>query len=290
MLRPYISGCLLPTSRDAGSVVATRRHRDRGRPGGGRSAGRRVARVRLPAGGALAPARHPHPHRSRAAVGRDRPRHGGSEACWCVARGGGRQPGGAPAARRVDRAIGVRRLRRGRRRAGACRRDSHAHPVGRHAARAHARRDVSGHPHGRRGPGAPGRSGGAGSGAALPAAPLRKPGVLVLEWLDPPYVAGHWVPELVALAGGQDVGSAPGERSRARPWEELAALAPDVVVVALCGFDIPRAQAELGAVTDGAARTLLGRRVEFLDGNAYTSRPGPRLVDAAETLARLIRG
>jgi len=61
-------------------------------------------------------------------------------------------------------------------------------------------------------------------------------------------------------------------------------------VVALCGFDIPRAQAELGAVTDGAARTLLGRRVEFLDGNAYTSRPGPRLVDAAETLARLIRG
>src|SRR5216110_1815979 len=108
----------------------------------------------------------------------------------------------------------------------------------------------------------------------------------VLESLDPPYVAGHWVPELVALAGGQDLGSAPGERSRARPWEELAALAPDVVVVALCGFDIPRAQAELGAVTDGAARTLLGRRVEFLDGNAYTSRPGPRLVDAAETLAR----
>src|SRR5213592_4399347 len=131
---------------------------------------------------------------------------------------------------------------------------------------------------------------GSGKVGAQHAAPLRKPRVLVLEWLDPPYVAGHWVPELVALAGGQDVGSAPGERSRARPWEELAALAPEVVVVALCGFDIPRAQAELGAVTDGAARTLLGRRVEFLDGNAYTSRPGPRLVDAAETLARLIRG
>src|SRR5881628_3721191 len=126
--------------------------------------------------------------------------------------------------------------------------------------------------------------------AAQPAAPRQKPRVLVLEWLDPPYVAGHWVPELVALAGGQDVGSAPGERSRTRPWEELTALGPDLVVVALCGFDIPRAQAELGAVTDGAARTLLGRRVEFLDGNAYTSRPGPRLVDAAETLARLIRG
>ena len=122
------------------------------------------------------------------------------------------------------------------------------------------------------------------------AAPPQRPRVLVLEWLDPPYVAGHWVPELVALAGGEDVGSAPGERSRARPWDDLAALAPDVVVVALCGFDIPRAQTELDAVTDAAARTLLGRRVEFLDGNAYTSRPGPRLVDAAETLARLIRG
>jgi len=117
---------------------------------------------------------------------------------------------------------------------------------------------------------------------------LPKPRVLVLEWLDPPYVAGHWVPDLVTVAGGQDVGSAPGEPSRPRPWDELAALAPDVVVVALCGFDIPRAQAELAAVTDPQARALLGRRVEFLDGNAYTSRPGPRLVDAADILARLI--
>jgi len=117
----------------------------------------------------------------------------------------------------------------------------------------------------------------------------QKPRVLVLEWLDPPYVAGHWVPELVELAGGQDVAGTAGEPSRPRPWEELVALAPDVVVVALCGFDVPRAQTERAAVTDPQARALLGRRVEFLDGNAYTSRPGPRLVDAAETLARLIR-
>src|SRR6266436_5579757 len=117
----------------------------------------------------------------------------------------------------------------------------------------------------------------------------QNPRVLVLEWLDPPYVAGHWVPELVELAGGQDVAGAAGAPSRPRPWEELVALAPDVVVVALCGFDVPRAQTELAAVTDPQARALLGRRVEFLDGNAYTSRPGPRLVDVAETLARLIR-
>ncbi len=118
----------------------------------------------------------------------------------------------------------------------------------------------------------------------------QKPRVLVLEWLDPPYVAGHWVPELVELAGGQDIAGTAGQPSRPRPWDELAALAPDVVVVALCGFDVPRARTELAAVTDPQARALLGRRVEFLDGNAYTSRPGPRLVDAAEMLARLIRG
>ena len=118
----------------------------------------------------------------------------------------------------------------------------------------------------------------------------QKPRVLVLEWLDPPYVAGHWVPKLVELAGGQDIAGTAGQPSRPRPWDELAALAPDVVVVALCGFDVPRARTELAAVTDPQARALLGRRVEFLDGNAYTSRPGPRLVDAAEMLARLIRG
>ena len=74
---------------------------------------------------------------------------------------------------------------------------------------------------------------------------LYKTRVLVLEWLDPPYVAGHWVPELVSLAGGHDVGGIAGERSRARPWSELVTLAPDLVVVALCGFDVERARSEL---------------------------------------------
>ncbi len=119
-----------------------------------------------------------------------------------------------------------------------------------------------------------------------------RPRVLVLEWLDPPYVAGHWVPELVTLAGGEDVGGTAGERSRARPWSELLALAPDLVVVALCGFDVERARSELANVADSDARSLLagGRRTELIDGNAYTSRPGPRLVDAAELLSRLMIG
>lgn len=119
-----------------------------------------------------------------------------------------------------------------------------------------------------------------------------RPRVLVLEWLDPPYVAGHWVPELVTVAGGQDVGGSAGQPSRPRPWGELLALAPDLVVVGLCGFDETRARAELAGVTDPDARTLLDlpRRVAVIDGNAYTSRPGPRLVDAAEILSRLMVG
>ena len=132
---------------------------------------------------------------------------------------------------------------------------------------------------------------GGGDVEAQPAAPLRRPArprVLVLEWLDPPYVAGHWVPELVTLAGGENVGAVAGEPSRPRPWGELAALTPDLVVVAPCGFDVPRAQAELASLTDGDARDLLAGRVEVIDGNAYTSRPGPRLVDAAELLSRLM--
>ena len=116
------------------------------------------------------------------------------------------------------------------------------------------------------------------------------PRTLVLEWLDPPYVAGHWVPELVAIAGGADVGNIPGARSVPRAWPDLLALAPECVIVALCGFGLARARQEVAGLRDAEAVRLLSRGVEFLDGNAYTSRPGPRLVDAAERLAALIPG
>ena len=124
------------------------------------------------------------------------------------------------------------------------------------------------------------------------AAPLHeRPRVLVVEWVDPPYVAGHWVPELVTAAGGVDVGARPGDRSVTRTWKELRALAPEVVIVALCGFDVARARREVAAVTDSDARALVSAaRVEFLDGNAYTSRPGPRVVEGAQILAHLIGG
>ncbi|HEX9611447.1 MAG TPA: BtuF-related (seleno)protein, partial [Gemmatimonadales bacterium] len=110
-------------------------------------------------------------------------------------------------------------------------------------------------------------------------------------WLDPPYVGGHWVAELIEISGGVDVASRPGERSRALPWRELLALRPDVVIVAPCGFDETRARREMATITDPDALALLARaRVAYLDGNAFTSRPGPRLTDAAERLAELIDG
>jgi iron complex transport system substrate-binding protein len=116
------------------------------------------------------------------------------------------------------------------------------------------------------------------------------PRLLVVEWTDPPYVAGHWVPELIAAAGGSDVGAAPGVPSRARPWKDLRALAPDRIIISLCGFDVPRAKQEVARVRDPDGCALLGGRTVYLDGNAYTSRPGPRLVEAAELIAQEIGG
>lgn len=116
-----------------------------------------------------------------------------------------------------------------------------------------------------------------------------RPRVVCVEWLDPLYLAGHWVPELVAAAGGADIGGKAGEKSRRRAWAEVVAMRPDVVLVMLCGFSVPRAQQEWAAFarTNPSMITMLGAvPVRFVDGNAYTSRPGPRLVEGAEAIAR----
>lgn len=113
--------------------------------------------------------------------------------------------------------------------------------------------------------------------------------VAVVEWLDPVFLGGHWVPELVRAAGGAYVGAAPGEHSRETTWGQVAELEPAIVVIALCGFGIDRAARELEQVTDPAALALLSRvPVWVLDGNAYTTRPGPRIVDGAERLRAMI--
>jgi len=109
-----------------------------------------------------------------------------------------------------------------------------------------------------------------------------RPRVACIEWVDPPFNGGHWVPEQVALAGGVDVLGEPGARSRELGWDEVRAARPDIVVVMPCGWDARRAEQEACAIPD------LRARVVAVDGNAYFSRPGPRLIDGIELLGSLL--
>jgi iron complex transport system substrate-binding protein len=115
--------------------------------------------------------------------------------------------------------------------------------------------------------------------------------VVCIEWLEPLYLAGHWVPDLVAAAGGIDVGAQPGAHSVCSSWRAVAAMEPELAVIMLCGFDVARARRELERLDSEEAARLLGSiPVWVLDGNAYSSRPGPRLVDGAERIHSAIRG
>ncbi len=114
-----------------------------------------------------------------------------------------------------------------------------------------------------------------------------RPRVAALEWLDPPYAAGHWVPEMVAAAGGAEVLGAPGDRSRVVSWEEIAAAEPEVVVVMPCGLDAAAAADEAERHRDELA-ALGADRILAVDAAASFSRPGPRLVDGVELLASLL--
>ena len=111
---------------------------------------------------------------------------------------------------------------------------------------------------------------------------LDRPRVACIEWLDPPFNGGHWVPEQVWIAGGNDVLGTAGERSRQIEWEDVARAAPQIVIAMPCGWDAHRAAREAEAIP-----ALAGARVVGVDGAAYFSRPGPRLVDGAELLASI---
>jgi len=115
---------------------------------------------------------------------------------------------------------------------------------------------------------------------------LPRPRVTALEWLDPVYIGGHWVPQMIDLAGGEDLLGMPGEKSRTAGWAEVAASAPEVVVSMPCGYYAERAAQETLAQAEELAR--LGARVVAVDAAAYFSRPGPRLVDGIELLGHLL--
>ena len=120
----------------------------------------------------------------------------------------------------------------------------------------------------------------------LKAARTPRPRVAVLEWLDPPFAAGHWVPELVRRAGGVDVLAQAGAHSTVVGVEAVRAATPEVLLLAPCGFDVERAACEGAALLErGEWCWARACDVWALDGNALTSRPGPRLVDAVETMA-----
>lgn len=143
------------------------------------------------------------------------------------------------------------------------------------------------------------------AGAATPARELRRslqsrleavrsavagaprPAVLALEWLDPPFIGGHWVPEMIELARGRDILGRAGEKSRTAGWDELVAADAELLVAMPCGWDAARARDEVLAHADRVA-ALGAERVVAVDAAASFSRPGPRLVEGTELLAHLI--
>ena len=121
---------------------------------------------------------------------------------------------------------------------------------------------------------------------------LDRPRAGCIEWLDPPFSAGHWVPEMVRIAGGQEIFAEAGEPSKRITWEQVLEAAPEVLVLMPCGFDAERAVqearnlpelpgwADLPAVESG--------RVWAVDANSHFSRPAPRLVEGVEIMARIL--
>jgi iron complex transport system substrate-binding protein len=130
----------------------------------------------------------------------------------------------------------------------------------------------------------------AGIAAAVAAKP--KPRLAFIEWIDPPMSGGHWMPELIAAAGGVNLFGETGATSPWITWAQVAAADPDVILVAPCGYDISVTQREMGVLAGNAIwehlRAVREGCVFIADGNAYFNRPGPRLVESAEILAEIL--
>jgi iron complex transport system substrate-binding protein len=123
----------------------------------------------------------------------------------------------------------------------------------------------------------------------VPGAGLDRPRVVCIEWLNPLFVGGRWVPEMVSAAGGTDALGSAGEASRAVDWEQVRGATPDVIVLMPCGFDVARTRAEIGLLVDlpgwDDLPAVRRGRVFLTNASAYFNRPGPRIVDGLEILA-----
>jgi len=119
-----------------------------------------------------------------------------------------------------------------------------------------------------------------------------RPSVVFLEWIDPPFCAGHWTPELIRLAGGIESIGQEGRPSRTIAWDEIVRADPEVLVLASCGFDVPRIRQDVPFLTGnpgfGDLSCVRNGRIFLIDGSAYFNRPGPRLVDSLEILANAL--
>jgi iron complex transport system substrate-binding protein len=115
----------------------------------------------------------------------------------------------------------------------------------------------------------------------------KRPKVFVLEWTDPPFGAGHWVPDIITAAGGKPVLCRPGDRSVQTTWDEIAAATPDVVIVAPCGFGLDGASEQARSVSELLPTSVA---VWAIDADAVMVRPGPRLVDGVEAIAHMLHG
>lgn len=121
---------------------------------------------------------------------------------------------------------------------------------------------------------------------------VRRPRLLALEWLDPPFAPGHWVPELVTVAGARNLVGEPGARSAEIAWDRLQGLEPEALVVMPCGFGLDAsredADAHAGRLLEVAEAPIREGRAWVVDASSYFNRSGPRAVDGAEILAGLL--
>lgn len=122
----------------------------------------------------------------------------------------------------------------------------------------------------------------------------QRPTVACIEWIEPLMAAGNWVPELVGLAGGENLFGEVGQHSPWMEWQDLVAADPDIIVTMPCGFDLDKTAAEMTALTSkpewNQLKAVQSHQVYLTDGNQYFNRPGPRLVDSLEILAEIFHG